>query len=171
MAIDGVPELEETIRGSEQWAQKCKTAKGGHNTFAEGPAVNEMMRPIFNSLKDLQRNFGMHYVVTCVLDVQNMDDNGNIMASAPKLSTYSVAETVVRQFGDVLVVGRMSKGDVVKHKIQFMCGVSRSSKDATGIVKKSINFNPRLGGIPVSELPAIMDADLAKVLELKGYGK
>jgi len=171
VVIDGVPELEAIIRGTDQWADKCKTSKGAHNSFSEGPAVNEKLRPIFNMLKDLQRNQGMHYVVTMTLDVQAMGDNGAIEAASPQLSTYAVAETVARQFGDILVVGRMSKGESVKHKIQFMSKVSRASKDLNGIVKKAINFTPRLSSVPVEELPAILDADLKEVLKLKGHSK
>jgi hypothetical protein len=167
IVVDGVPELEAIIRGSDQWAEACKTNKGQHNTFSEGPAVNSMLRPIFNLLKDLQRNYGMHYVVTMTLDVQAMAHNGAIEAASPQLSTYAVAETVARQFGDILVVGRMSKGDEVKHKIQFMSSVSRASKDQNGFVKKAINFTPRLSNVPVQDLPPILDADLKEVIKLK----
>ena len=167
IALDGAPEVEAVIRGTALFREKCRSNKGTHNTFQEGPAVNEMLRPILNLLKDVQREHGMHYLVTCTLDVQAMDESGNILGSSPQMSTYSVAETLVRQFGDILAVGRMTKGESIKHKIQFMCKVSRSSKTAVGTVKKSINFNPRLGGFKVEDLPAIMDADLAKVVELK----
>ena len=167
VVVDGVPELEAIIRGTDQWADACKTSKGQHNSFSEGPAVNAMLRPIFNLLKDLQRNYGMHYVVTMTLDVQAMGQNGAIEAASPQLSTYSVAETVARQFGDILVVGRMSKGESVKHKLQFMSKVSRASKDQNGLIKKAINFTPRLSNVPVEDLPAIVDADLKEVLKLK----
>lgn len=170
IALDGVPEIEAIIRGSDQWAKKCMTNKGQHNSFAEGPAVNEMMRPVFNLLKDLQRNYNMHYVVTMTLDIQALSDNGTIMGASPQLSTYAVAETVARQFGDILVVGRMtnSKGEVA-HRLQFMSKVSRASKDATGTIKKAINFTPRLSSVPVGELPDTTAADLQEVLKIKGY--
>ena len=171
LVLDGVPELESIIRSTNLWKEKCKTNKGAHNSFAEGPAVNELMRPVFNLLKDCQRKHGMHYVVTMTLDVAQVGDDGSIIQASPQLSTYAVAETVARQFGDILVVGRMSKGDSVKHKIQFMSNVTRASKDLNGIIKKAMNFTPRLGAVPVENLPPIMDADLSKVLELKGYKK
>jgi len=52
-----------------------------------------------------------------------------------------------------------------------MSNVTRASKDLNGIIKKAMNFTPRLGAVPVENLPPIMDADLSKVLELKGYKK
>lgn len=167
IGIDGIPEIEAIIRGSEMWREKCRSGKGAHNTFAEGPAVNEMLRPIFNLLSDLRRNNGIHYAVTCTLSVSDMGDNGEVRIASPQLSTYAVAETVVRQFGDIMVVGRMSKGDLVQHRIQFMTNVTRSSKDVHGQIKKAMNFSPRLEHVTLDKLPDNMGASLAKVIELK----
>lgn len=167
VVVDGLPELEAIVRGTSDFVAACRTNKGGHNTFQEPTAVNDLLRPILNSLKDLQRSYGLHFAVTCTIDVQEVGDMGEIVRATPQLSTYSVAQTSIRQFGDVLMVGRMEREGVAKHKIQFLTDVSRVSKDELGMTRKILNFNPRLGALSVEKLPPYMDADLKQILALK----
>ncbi len=169
IALDGATELESIIRSTTKWKQLCTTDKGKHNGFAEPAATLQMFKPIIDGLKHLQRELGIQYAMTCILDVKQMAENGELLESSPRLVGYSVAEGLIQQFPDVLVVGRMVKGDKISHRIQFLAGVSKQAKDLAGQVKKSINFTPRLTG--VKELPNTLDADLTKVAELKTGSK
>jgi hypothetical protein len=99
-----------------------------------------------------------------MLDVKDMDGFGGISEAAPRLQGYGVCEAIVANFGDVLVVGRMTKGTDVKWKFQSLMDVKKVSKDENGTIKKILNFAPRLSG---ATLPAIMDADLSQVIKLK----
>lgn len=141
-------------------------AQGKHNSFAEPQTTLELFRPILVKLRDLQLNLGIHYAATCPLTVSAMAETGEITESAPKLSGYSVAEGLILQFPDVLVVGRMvGKSGNTAHRIQFAAGVAKTSKDQLGTIKKTVNFHPRVTG--VKTLPPHMEASLAKVAELK----
>lgn len=164
IAVDGLSELETIIRSTLIWKKKCLTEKGNHNGFAETGATLEMVKPVLDSLKKLHRENGIHFVVTCILDVVSLGDMGQILESKPRLQGMRVAEEVVRQFGDVLVVGSMRKDNVDKHKLQFKTVVSQASKDASGEIKRCLNYAPRIAGV---EVPALMDASLAEVISLK----
>ncbi len=165
IAIDGASELEAIIRGTAAWTRMCATSQGKHNAFAEPTATVTLFRPIIATLKELQRSLQAHFAVSCVLDVKDIGTCGEILEAAPRLLGYSVAEAIVQQFGDVLVVGRMEKGGEVKHKLQFMTEIVKSAKDEAGRLKKSMNFSPRLAG--VLNIPSMLDADLRKVIDLK----
>ncbi len=167
IAIDGASELEAIIRNTEKWKQLCTASNGKHNGFGEPAATISILRPILNALRDLQSRLQIHAAVSCILDVKDIGTDGAILEATPRLVGYSVAETLIQQFADVLVVGRMTKGDQAKHKIQFMSDVTKTSKDAMGTVKKAINFAPRIAGVLVNKLPPIMDADLSQVIKLK----
>lgn len=168
IAIDGATEIENIITSTEQWKVGCQTDKGKHNTYAEGRTTLTMFRPIITALQHLQIKLGVNYAMSCILDVKSAGIYGEIEEASPRLSGYAVAESVIQQFGDVLVVGRMSKDGVAKHKLQFMTDVSKVSKDLVGNVKKTLNFAPRVAGLSVADLPPYLDADLKKIIELKG---
>ena len=68
------------------------------------------------------------------------------MEATPRLSTYAVAEGLIQQFPDILVIGKLSKGAKSAHRFQFESGVQRVAKDAAGVVRKMINFSPRITG-------------------------
>lgn len=167
VVLDGTTEVEILIRSLNQWRIMCQTKDGKHNSFAEGPTTLALFRPVIEGLKGLQRQ-GIHFMTTCILDVSATSDDGEILESKPRLQTYAVAEGIIQQFEDIVAVGRMAKGDNVAHRIQFLAGVSRQSKDLAGNVKKSINFNPRIGGKKLDDLPRTLAADLTKLIEFKG---
>jgi hypothetical protein len=167
IAVDGATELEALIRSTTKWQTLCKSAKGAHNTFEEPRATLTMFRPIINGLKRAQRTMGAHIMMTCILDVKEYGTMNEVVECSPRLLGFSVAESIVQQFGDVLVVGLMKKDDVVKPKLQFMTDVVKTSKSESGVVKKTINFSPRITGLGVEQLPKTMDASLAAVVKLK----
>jgi energy-coupling factor transporter ATP-binding protein EcfA2 len=169
VVIDGASELEYLIRASAEWKKACTTAKGQHNGFEEPKATLNGFRPIVTALKNLQRQLGIHFAMTCILDVKEMGSNGEVVEASPRLQGYSVAESLVQQFGDVLVVGKMAKNNQIKYKLQFMTELTKTAKEENGTVKRSLNFSPRVAGVNVGPegLPALMDADLEAVVELK----
>jgi hypothetical protein len=171
IALDGATEIEAIIVATDQWKQGCMSDKGKHNSFAEGRVTLNMFRPILAALQHLQVTIGVHYALTCTLDVKSAGIHGEIEEASPRLSGYAVAESVIQQFGDVLVVGLMEKDGVKKHKLQFMTDVTKVSKDIVGNVKKSINFTPRISGVRVEELPPYMDPDLSKIVATKAGKK
>lgn len=168
IVVDSLTEVEIVVRATTKFKAECLGSNGKHNNFGEPAATLALFRPILVKLRDLQLNTGIHYAATCPLTVSAIGDTGEIMESAPKLSGYSVAEGLILQFPDVLVVGRMVKGEKTAHRIQFNAGVAKTSKDQLGAIKKTVNFNPRVTG--VKTLPANMEASLAKVAELKQGG-
>jgi hypothetical protein len=169
VVLDSLSDMESVIRATTKFKIACMTDKGGHNKFAEPQAVIDLFRPILVKLKDLQLNVGIHFACTCPLDVQSKEDNGEISEAKPKLSTYSVAESLVLQFADIITVGRMTndKGKAA-HRIQFGSNISKESKNQDGTIKKLMNFSPRLAG--VLELPPHMVANMSKLAELKEKG-
>jgi hypothetical protein len=169
IAVDGATEIETLIRGTTAWERACQTAQGKHNTYAEPATTVSMFRPVISALKDLQRSLQIHFVVSCILDVKELGPNGDILEAAPRLQGYTVAEAVVQQFGDVLVIGRMERNGEVKYKLQFMTEIAKSAKDEAGRMKRSMNFSPRITG--ATEIPPFLDADLRKCIELKGGKK
>jgi hypothetical protein len=166
VAVDGATEVEFLIRSTKEFKNLCLTDKGKHNTFAESGAVLVMFRPIINELKRMGRE-GIHTIMTCGLDVSAIGENGDILESKPRLSTYGVAEGLLQQTPDYFCVGSMTNSAGKQgHRVQFMAGVGRESKDVMGVVKKTINFKPRLNGI--INLPDTCAADLTEVIKLKG---
>jgi hypothetical protein len=164
IALDGMAVLENIVKGTAEFKRRCTAANGKHNTYKESEAAQELISEVINLLKRAQRNHGVHIVVTSMLDVKEVDAFGSILEASPKLQSFGLAETLVAAFGDVLVVGKMQKGGVVKYKFQSGSDLVRVSKDEQGNVKKMLNFSPRISG---KQLPPVMDADLAEVVKLK----
>lgn len=167
IVVDGATELETLVRATNKWRIMCLSKDGKHNSFAEGPSTLVLLRPIVDGLKTLQRQLGIHFMMTCILDVQAQASNGEVIESKPRLLTYNVAEGICQQFDDIIVVGPMSKGDDVAHRIQFLAGVTKESKDLAGNIKKTVNYTPRLTGIPRDALPKTVAADLKELIKLK----
>jgi hypothetical protein len=167
IAIDGATELEAIIRSTLQWKKMCLTTKGTHSSFEEARSTITMFRPVLNGLKYAQRATGCHIMMTLITDVREYGEHNDVVECAPRLLGYAVAETIIQQFGDVVVVGMMKRNKEIKGKLQFMTDVGKTSKSETGVVKKTINFSPRLLGVDLKDLPPVMDASLPAVLTLK----
>jgi len=164
IAVDGLAVLESIVKECTIFREKCKTTSGKHNTFAESGVAQEMIGGVINQLKALQRELGLHIVLTGILDVKSVDGFGAIEEASPRLSSYGLAESLNQMLGDIVVVGKMSKNGETKYKFQMMSDLTKVSKDEHGGVKKAMNFNPRLSGC---ETPPIMDADLAALAAYK----
>ena len=164
VVIDGASELESYIRNSDSWKKACKTKDGSHNSYAEPAVTCQLFRPVFNQLKDLQRAHGIHIAITAMLDVREYGEMNDIVEAAPRAKGFQVAEMLIQQFGDVLVVGPLKKDGQTRWRLQFMSDLSKTSKDLKQVVKRTVNFNPRLNG---ATPPAYMDADMRAVALLK----
>lgn len=169
VVLDGLTELEQMVRGTKGFKEKCKTSSGGHNSFAEGAATVDMFRPVLDELRNLQRTAKVHVAVTCILDVKSLGDKKEILEASPKLTSYGVASGIIPQFEDILVVGRMQEDEgPVEYNFQMMGNVSRTSKEANGRIKKTINFSPRISvsnhGV---EIPEYIPADFSHILKIK----
>lgn len=171
VAVDGATELEALIRATSKWRTMCLSNKGSHNSFEEPRATLTMFRPIINALKHLQRQLGIHIALSCILDVQEYGDMHEVVKCAPRLLGFAVAESIVQQFGDVLVVGPMKNDGETKYKLQFMTDVVKTSKTEAGVVKRTVNFAPRIVGLSVQALPPYMDANLSEVVKMKAAGE
>lgn len=169
IVIDGLTEMEMIIRETKVFKDKCKTSSGGHNSFQEGVATSDLIRVLLDELRNLQRATKCHVAVTCILDVKALGDSKEILESSPKLKSYGVAEGLIPQFDDVLVVGRMQKDDEIpEYNFQMGSGVSRTSKEVNGRVKKTINYNPRISVLNHGqEIPEYIPADFKNILAIK----
>lgn len=167
IVFDGLTELEGIVRGTKRWAKLCQTAKGDHNTYAETGACITMMRPVLAALQKLQRDLGVHFAVSCILSVKDISTAGDILEASAKLQGYELADSLIPQFSEVLVIGRMTRANEVKHKFQFLTEITKSSKEKTGAIKKCFNFGTRITGVDVDKLPPIADPDLSKIVEIK----
>lgn len=165
IAVDGLAVLEAMVKGTQEWKEKCRTTAGKHNTYKETEATQEILGDIIGLLKAAQRELGTHIVVTGVLDVKSTDAFGAIDEAAPRLGGYGLAESLNQHFGDIVVVGKMTKGGETKYKFQFMSDLTKVSKDESGQQKKAMNFNPRMSGLKIDE--PIMPADLSLLANLK----
>lgn len=177
VVIDGLTELETVIRGTSQWATDCRVKSGEHNGFAEPGATLKMIRPVMDALRSLQRNFGIHYYMTCLLMVKETSDDGEILASEPKLIGYEVAAQLIPQFPDQIMIGRMiGPNGAEAHRLQFGAKSNKTVKEKNGTIKKQVGFVPCLQFVPSDALPVTMKADMSAVLKLKteciaGIGK
>lgn len=163
IVLDSANCLELIIRDTDNFKLGCTSEKGKHNSFSEGPVALAMFNEVLSLLRDSEK----HTVITCILDVMEMDsETKEILASTPKLSTYRLAEGVVLQHGDIFTVGPLVNGEKEDFRIQFTARMSKSSKDTSGKVKMHINFTPRLAGV-TKKLPSSLPAKLSDLIEYK----
>lgn len=169
VALDGLTELEKIVRASSKFKAMCATVKGGHDNFKEGPATIALMDSALSRLRNLQFDLDLDLAVTCILDVTETNKKtGEIEAAKPRLQSYQVAESMIQQFGDIVIIGQMQDPSGASGRVlQMHTKLKRESVDQeSGEVKKIFGITPRLQG--VAEVPAYIKANLAEVLKLKG---
>lgn len=167
IAIDGMSELDDCINQTKELQKACLTSQGKIDGFRKPGEVKRMASNIIKQLVKLQQVQGLHVIATTIVDVKDYGDNGLIAECHPRLNTYALAEGLLQQFGDRVIVSLMTKesGERV-YVFDFMTNMSKTSKDATGRVKKTFNFSPRLSTGTIPE-QGVMKADLQKLLEYK----
>lgn len=170
VVLDGLSEIEALILETKAWKQRVQVEYKGVASYA-GPVTTSLMRPIIASLLKLQKEIGIHFVVTCILNVKELGESGEILSAEPKLKGFDVATDMVRQFADVLIIGQMSNGEVSKPRIQIGAHVSKASKDFKTLeVRKLQNFFVRVTGCDLSGAPDTLAPNLAKIAEYKAAG-
>ena len=174
LALDSLTDLDLLFRKTKEFDDKTKTEKGYHNTFREGPIVLDFFREIFDLLSDQHRK-GKNVVCTLAARIKDRDSSGKALDFAPMLTTFAVAEDIPRAFPQVLVLDEIEieKEGVIKkhHAFVFDPDVKRESKDLNGVVKKMINFSPRIVGLKDDQLPDAMPNDLSRILDMLNGGK
>lgn len=169
VALDGLTELEKIVRATTKWKKYCETSKGGHDNFKEGPATITAMDYCLGRLRNLQFDLNLDIAVTCILDVTETNKRtGEIEAGKPRLMSYQVAETMIQQYGDIVIIGKMQNAEGKSGRvIQMQTELARQSVDnETKEVKKMFGITPRLQG--VTNIPPFIKADLGEILKLKG---
>jgi hypothetical protein len=172
VALDGMTELEACIIDSKELRNKCLTSAGKVDKFKETPTIKMIIRDILKKVVDLQVKTGIHFVTTCILDVKEYDpETMAILESQPRLNSYSVAEDVIQQFPTYFIIAPIKKEDgTIVRAFDFANGMSKSSKDLNGKVKKTINFRPRITGGTIP-LGGMMKADLSLLVKMKKDSK
>lgn len=169
VALDGLTELEKTVRATVKWRKYCETKTGGHDAFKEGPATITTMDYCLGRLRNLQFDLGIDIAVTCILDVTEINKRtGEIESGKPRLMSYQVAETLIQQYGDIVIIGQMQNAEGKSGRVlQMQTELARQSVDnETKEVKKVFGITPRLQG--VTNVPPFIRADLNELLKLKG---
>jgi len=169
VVFDGLTELEKVVRATNKWKNMCEAKGGTHNSFAETPATLSLMDTLLNRLRNLQFDLDLDLIVTCILDVTDTNNRtGEIEAAKPRLQGYQVAESMIQQFGDIVIIGLMKNAEGVTGRVLQMQGeLGRQSVDIkTQEVKKFFGITPRLAG--VENVPPFIKADLTAILKLKG---
>lgn len=169
IVIDGATELEQVIRKSTLFLNRCKALSGKHNTYAETGAVVDMFKDVVEILKGWHKK-SIHVLFT-LAGMSKQADASELVEITPVLQGYGVALEFLKNFNDVLLVSRITKeledgSTKTGHALLFKGNIVRSSKDIkTGQILKSINFSPRLSGILIEDLPELFKADLSLLLK------
>lgn len=170
VVLDGLTEIEALILETKAWKQRVQVEYKGVASYA-GPVTLSMMRPILTNLQKMQKDYGIHFIVTCILNVKELGESGEILSAEPKLKGFDVATDMVRQFADVLIIGQMSNGEISKPRIQIGAHVSKASKDFKTLeVRKLQNFYLRITGCDLAGAPDTLAPNLAKIAEYKAAG-
>lgn len=171
IALDGATELEAMIQNTTAWKARLAAEYKGVKSYA-GELTLSFFRPILVGLQKLQDDLGIHYVLTCILNVREVGENNEILDASPALYGFNVATGLIQQFPDILVVGQVSDGERTRPAIQLGSHVSRVSKDqASKEVRKLSNFFCRVTGADLSEAPDLVKPDLGRIARTKAAGK
>ena len=172
IAIDGLTELENAILDMPVWSERVEKEKKGQTSYA-GDITVSMFRPVLDALRALQRDIGVHYAVTCILDVQKYDEVGHILESMPKLKGYDVATGIILQFPDRLMI-RPTVNDegFAVPRLQMTAKAHRNTADQkTKVIKKTYNFRVQLAGCDMATFPESLRPDLSRMIKYKAAKK
>lgn len=170
IALDSATELENIIQNTSTWKSKLVAEYKGVKSYA-GDLTLSMFRPILTALQKLQDELGIHYVMTCILNVRELGENGEILDGSPSLYGFNVATGLIQTFPDILIIGQLSDGEKTRPGIQLGTHVSRVSKDQqTKEIRKLSNFHNRITGADLTTCPDIIKPSLALVAKIKQLG-
>ena len=171
VALDGAGEVEFLIMQTAFWRTSAQARFKGVESYSF-PITLEMLRPIMDALRDLQLKLGIHFVVSCILDVKEFADNGVISDGTPKMFGYGTVSAFLQQFPDRMVIGQVEVNGTTKPRIQLASVVTKSTKDrTTKEITKLMHFRPQLQGVDLAAGPAFLSPDLSKLIAYKAAGK
>lgn len=164
VAIDSLSELDFYVN---QHSNVQKAAK-----FKESEAVEIIYSDIIKLLRGLHSQ-GLHVLVTLAAEAEIDKNTGENVTVVPTLRGYNMVNKVLGAFSDIFIVGPMTEqqedgGTKPRYLIQFGGKFTKSGKKMSGEAR-SLTFNPRLSGVPASEMPeeGFFVASLRKLIEFK----
>ena len=171
VALDSITELQSIFMQTQEFVEVCRTDKGVHNKWAEGDAFVKFFEEIRDQLIGLQGK-GLHSFVTCAANKNPVATDSTVTSYEPTLRGFKVAQEIIRMFDDVLLVDRFEGGmedddgniEDTGHRIIFKANLAKKAKDLRGNVTKSMNFQPRVSGFKIQDLPSTCEADLGKII-------
>lgn len=170
VAVDSGGELEFMIMQTTHWKVEAQKRYKGVESYCF-PITLEMFRPVMDALRNLQLKLGMHYVVSCILNVSEFADNGTIASAEPKMFGYGTVSGFLQQFPDRMIVSQVEKDGVLKPRIQLGSMVTKTTKDQkTKEVAKIQHFRPQLQGVDLTVGPNFLPPDLSKLIKYKAAG-
>lgn len=162
IGLDSLTELFRDLKSTKSFKQKCLTASGKHNSFKESEALIDIMSKIINRLRALYNDHNIN--VICAMHARvTKAESGQVAEVRPELPGFGVAEFLVGQFNDILVMSRNPKTNVpefVSHAVG-----KRDSKNEDGIVTRYLDFTPCVQNVTV--LPDTIEATIPALLKLK----
>lgn len=173
IVVDGATQVETMIQSTTQWSEAVARNYKGNASYA-GPITLAMFRPILTSLSTLRKELDIHYVMTGILHVKELGEDGSLLEASPSLAGYNVAEGLIQNFPDVLMIGAMKnpKG-ILAPRIQLHSSVTKTTSDfKTKEVRKILNCSNRLTGIKMDLAPTTtLPPNLALIAKIKADGK
>lgn len=162
IGLDSLTELFRDIRDTKIFKQKCTTASGKHNNFKESEAMIDIMSKIIHQLRVLYNEHNINVICAMHARVTKVE-NDVISEVKPELPGFGVAEFLVGQFNDILVLNH-NKEKGVREFVSHAVG-NRDSKNEDGIVTRYLDFTPCLQNASV--IPDTIEATIPALLKLK----
>jgi hypothetical protein len=162
VALDGFSALDRYIYMSSEVQKASK--------YDQNKAILAVYDRIIGKLKAL--NFkGLDVIVTCASEGQ-ADSDGKSANLTPKLRGTGTVDSVIGQFAEVLVVGKVEIADGESGEVeptfalQFGTQIEKSGKRITG-QSFGVTFRPRIACLRHDQTPSLMPADLSLLQKLK----
>ncbi len=171
IVLDGLTELEHLILSTTTYKLRLASEYKGQKSFA-GPIVIDMARSVLNAIRKLQTELDIHYVISCLLIVKEVAENGVFTDASPQVNGFNVANAILQQIPDRLVIGHVEMGDgKVQPRLQVGAAVGRVTKDfSTKAITKIASFRCQLTGVDLSNASTLAP-NLANVIEYKKAGR
>lgn len=162
IALDGFSALDRYIYASTEVQKASK--------YDQNKVILSVYDRIIGKLKSL--NFRqLDVIVTCASEGQ-ADSDGRHANLTPKLRGTGTVDSVIGQFAEVLVVGKVEVEEPESGKIeptfalQFGTQIEKTGKRVTG-QSFGVTFRPRIACLRHDQTPDLMPADLEVLQQLK----
>lgn len=175
IVLDSLTQLETIIMNTKNWSALVTQKYKGNVSYA-GPVTLAMFSPVKHKMQMLRKKLNVHIVVTAALNVKALGDDGSIVEAAPAMHGYNVAESILKDYRDVLILGQVTintkDGTKQAPYFQLQSSVTKSTADfTTKEVRKLLNCSNRLNGIRMDTLPSRLPADLRLISYIAKTGE